>query len=294
MKCYIYGLSSSEDGVIRYVGKTKNDIFTRMIEHKCDALTKKMKSHKCNWIRKIYDEGFELQVLLIEETDDNNWQDREIYWIKKYREKGNLVNQLDGGESGGIGGKLFPFSYDETKSFLKENFLCFKNYSDYKRFLEKNTEYKSRLPVCPKKIFKKRNEWISWGDFLGTKYVSDKEKNEKKLSYDDAKKILKENRIDNRKKYKEFIKNEKRLPVNPWNSYAGNGWVDCYDFFSKRKIKKCDYETFKRYIKITFKKPIFITFYEQELKTGKYSKRLPFHPDRKFKKRWTEIIKDIF
>lgn len=294
MKCYIYGLSSSEDGIIRYVGKTKNNIFTRLIEHKCDALTKKFNNHKCHWIRKVYNDGFEVEISLIEETDEKNWQDREIYWIKEFREKGKLVNQLDGGESGGLGGKFFPYSYDETKKFIKEKSLKFKNYSDYKSFLKKNSNYNDRLPLCPKKVFKKRNEWIGWGDFFGTNYISDQEKGEMKFSYDEAKKILKENGINTREKYREFIKYEKRLPTHPWSSYEGKGWIDSYDFFSIKKKKKCNYEIFKRYIRIIFKKPIFITFYEKELKTKKYSERLPFHPDRKFKRKWTEIMKDIF
>ena len=87
MEYYIYGLSSSKDGIIRYVGQTKNALKNRLNEHKCDALTRKLKSHKCNWIRKIYKTGFKLQIELIEITDELHWQEREIYWIQEYRKK---------------------------------------------------------------------------------------------------------------------------------------------------------------------------------------------------------------
>jgi len=294
MKYYIYGLYSSENGIIRYIGKTKNSIFTRLNEHKCDALTKKLKSHKCNWIRKVYKNGYEVNVKLIEEVNEDNWQEREIFWIKKYRVDGNIVNQLDGGESGGMGGKLFQYSYEETKNFITENNLKFCSYSEYKKFLNDNKSFSKRLPLCPKKVFLKRKEWVSWGDFFGNKYVSDKEKNERYFSYDDAKKILKLNNIKTRKEYFSFLKTENRLPLRPWIVYNKKGWVSCYDFFSKKKIKKCHYEVFKRYLAIIFKKPIFMSEYEMAYHSGKYSKKIPAHPDRVYKKKWTEIINDVF
>lgn len=73
MKYYIYGLYSTEDNIIRYVGQTKSQLNQRKNEHKCDALTRKIKNHKCNWIRKVYKDGFEIGITLLDEANEKNW-----------------------------------------------------------------------------------------------------------------------------------------------------------------------------------------------------------------------------
>lgn len=295
MEYYIYGLSSSENGIIRYVGQTKNSLKSRLNEHKCDALTRKLKSHKCNWIRKIYKDGFKLQIELIEKTDELRWQEREIYWIQEYRKKNNnIINQLDGGQSGGIGGKFFPYSYKETKDFIKGLRISFTSFKDYKKFLREHIdEYKDRLPLNPKKVFTHRNEWISWGDFFSNDYVSDKEKDSKIVSYNEAKKIILENNIKNISEYNMFISNRDDLPLSPRTHYKNNGWINHYDFFGKKKIVKCDYDTFCEYMSINFGGLMARKEYEKMFRANKIDKEMPSHPHRSFNKSWTDIRRDI-
>lgn len=295
MEYYIYGLSSSKDGIIRYVGQTKNALKNRLNEHKCDALTRNLKSHKCNWIRKIYKNGFKLQIELIEKTDEIHWQEREIYWIQEYRKKyKNLINQLDGGQSGGIGGKFFPYGYQETKKFIKELGVNFASFKDYKKFLREHIdEYKDRLPLNPKKVFTHRNEWISWGDFFSNDYVSDKEKDSKIVSYNEAKKIMLENNIKNISEYNVFISNRDDLPLSPRTHYKNNGWVNHYDFFGKKKIVKCNYDTFCEYMSINFGGLMTRKEYEKMFRANKIDKGMPSHPHRSFNKSWIDIRKDI-
>ena len=38
MKYFIYGLYSTENNIIRYVGQTKSSLTQRKNEHKCDAI----------------------------------------------------------------------------------------------------------------------------------------------------------------------------------------------------------------------------------------------------------------
>lgn len=294
MEYYIYGLSSSKDNIIRYVGQTKNSLNARLNEHKCDALTRLKKNHKCNWIRKVYNDGYEIQIHLIEIANEFNWQNREIYWISKYREAGNIVNQLDGGQSGGLGGKLFQYTYNETKEFLVELGVSFNSFKEYKKFLyQHSNEFKGKLPFNPKKVFTARNEWVSWGDFFSNQYVSDKEKHKLIVSYDEAKKIMKANNITNMGEYNLFIVGRNDLPLFPRSHYKNNGWINHYDFFNKEKIIKCDYQTFCRYISINFGKLMPRNKYEELFRSGKLSNRLPSHPHRLYCKKWSEIKKDI-
>lgn len=92
----IYSLSSSEDGVVRYIGQTTGRLNQRLTHHHYDA--KKLGTiHKSNWIRSVINKGFEVVISAIEL--DAPWADAEIKWIKHYRELGHdLVNTTDGGE----------------------------------------------------------------------------------------------------------------------------------------------------------------------------------------------------
>lgn len=295
MEYYIYGLSSSENGIIRYIGQTKNALKNRLNEHKCDALTRNLKSHKCNWIRKIYKSGFKLQIELIEKTDELHWQEREIYWIQEYRKKfeNKLINQLDGGQCGGIGGQFFPYSYDETKEKIKELELSFRNFKDYKEYVKEHQDLKKFFPLNPKKVFSARKEWVSWGDFLSTQYVSDKEKHDMHVPYEDAKRIVNQNKISSIKDYRKFYNEKIGLPMYPERTYKNKGWTNWFDFLGNKKIIKCDYNTFCRYISIYFSSGITKKEYEHKLSIGELSKRLPYHPERNYGKSLHDIIKEV-
>lgn len=80
---FIYGLYSTDDGVIKYIGKTKYMLSKRLREHINGALKRNCKTHKDNWIRNVYSNGYKIDIELIEKCDDSIWEEREKYWIKK-------------------------------------------------------------------------------------------------------------------------------------------------------------------------------------------------------------------
>ena len=289
---YIYGLCSSENGTIRYVGKTRNNLKNRLNEHKYDALTKKRKNHKCNWIRKIYREGFELQIVLIEEVNENNWEDREIFWISYYREHSNAVNQLDGGNNGGIGGKVYPYSYEETKELLKSTGVDFKSYAHYKKYV-KEKGLRKMFPLCPKKVFLERGEWVSWGDFFSNNYISEKEMTDKYLPYNELKNEVINLGVKSRSEYRKIARERETFPIYPDVSYKGRGWENWYEFLGLKKCIKCSYDTFCRYISLYFGKLPPMKRYNRLLTNKVLSNRLPYHPERTYKRKLSEIRKDI-
>lgn len=92
----VYGLSSSEDDVVRYVGQTTGPLNQRLIHHHYDA-QKLSTIHKSNWIRSVITRGYSIRIIPIEENAP--WGTAEIKWIKFYRDAGlDLVNTTDGGE----------------------------------------------------------------------------------------------------------------------------------------------------------------------------------------------------
>lgn len=234
---FIYGLYSTKDFIIRYVGKTKSSLNQRKNEHKCDALTRNLKNHKCNWIRNVYANGYEIGIKLIEEADDKNWAEREIYWINELKDKNNLVNQLDGGNSGGIGGKLRNYlSFKDAVEFIKKRFPDIKGITDYKnKYCLLDDSEKKLIPKNPNHVYPIRGEWEGWSAYLSMDIISAKEKHKCFLAYNDAKKYLSNKQITSRKKYREFIKNNKIsfLPYKPERTYLKNGWKGYNDFLTK-------------------------------------------------------------
>jgi group I intron endonuclease len=96
---FIYLLRDPETLHVRYVGKTINTK-VRFALH----LAEKKGTHKNNWLHSLKSRGlrpiFEV-IETIENSDDTDWQPREIYWISHYRSLGEPLTNLDGGGTGG-------------------------------------------------------------------------------------------------------------------------------------------------------------------------------------------------
>lgn len=100
MKVFIYGLSSSaEPSNIRYIGKTKN-LKTRLRCHLKNDYHK-CKSYKNNWINKEINNGNTILIVLIEEVHVDLWQEKERYYIDKYKKEGYKLTNTDIGGFGG-------------------------------------------------------------------------------------------------------------------------------------------------------------------------------------------------
>ena len=90
----IYGLTDPRTGLIRYVGKSENPE-KRLKGH----LRDRRKCHRVSWLQSLTALGLRPGLTILEEIDDENWQDAERKWIKHFREQGiRLTNSTDGGE----------------------------------------------------------------------------------------------------------------------------------------------------------------------------------------------------
>ena len=243
---YIYGLFSSEDNIIRYVGQTKNTLEKRLNEHIYVALKYNGKTHKDNWIRKVYSNGFKVNIISLEEVDEKNINEKEIYWITQFN---NLTNIAEGG----IGGKVFKYdiSYEDAKNYLKNNFNI-KSKNDFYKNIELLPNF---IPKNPYEHYKCKNEWVSWGDFLSTNNIYDNDVNY--LTYNESKKILKHFKLKNKKEFLEKNKDLRltniSIPNKPERFYKKRGWEGYADFLSLNKKYNITYELFIRYIKLYFK-----------------------------------------
>lgn len=93
--CFVYGLFSTEDMVIRYIGQTLQPIKRRLTQH---LATAKRDDAKCyRWIRKAIRDGH--RIGFIELEAGCQWDIAEREWIAAYNRHhpGQLTNTSEGG-----------------------------------------------------------------------------------------------------------------------------------------------------------------------------------------------------
>ena len=95
---FIYGLIDPNTNIIRYIGKSDKPK-TRLSNH--IQTSKKSKTHKSNWINSLIKEKKKPIITILEEVNIENWEEREKFWIKKYKDDGyDVTNFTNGGEGG--------------------------------------------------------------------------------------------------------------------------------------------------------------------------------------------------
>lgn len=133
---YIYGLVCPITNNIKYVGKTIQRLELRLKGHIC--LYKHDITYRANWIRSLKDKGLKPNIILIEVCNENNWEEREIYWIAYYSKLFVLTNHQKGG---GNGNHVVKISTRENMSIAgKERW--------------KDTEYKEKMCNMSKELWK--------------------------------------------------------------------------------------------------------------------------------------------
>lgn len=120
-KYLIYKLIDPRTNEIRYIGKTKNSLKKRLYEH----LTKRNltpKTHKNNWIKSLLKENLKPIIEKIEEVNEDNWIEREIYYIQHFKNKGiNLTNGTNGGD-GALGTKQSKDSINKRLETMRKKY----------------------------------------------------------------------------------------------------------------------------------------------------------------------------
>jgi len=276
-KIYIYGLYERNDDV-KYIGKTnKENLQLRLKEHINESFRETTTTHKRNWIKSVINNGGKINIRLIEIVEEE-WSDREKYWISQFE---NLTNTTDGGEGGH--GKIYSITYDECKNYIKKYNI--KSLYAWRKYIKSLPDF---IPASPREVFL-NDGWISWGDFLGTGRIQDNKKTEKYIIYNDAKVYIKNNikGITTREKWKNAVKNDKipdTIPNRPDRYYnsKNRGWISWGDFLGTGKIanqyKKgifLSYEEAKKYI---YNKASSIKEFHK-----KRPENIPSNPDKYYK-----------
>lgn len=230
---YIYGLKNGGSDEYRYIGKTirpKN----RLKEH-LNEKPRKFSYHKLNWITESINNGKDIEFEIIEEVSEDNWQEKEKYYIDYYKKLGhNLTNLLEGGISPQM--INYKLSYNEAKYIVRT--LNIKTTLEWRK-RSKNKEIPDEIPKRPD-LYYLKNGWISWSDWLGLNIISNK--NKKFLSFNDSKLIVNGLGIKSNNEWRIFCNSGKKpneIPSNPDLIYKNCGWVSWADWlgYDKKKLR---------------------------------------------------------
>lgn len=255
----IYGLYSTRNYKIRYVGKTKEKIEKRLKQHIRGAIKENQQTYKDKWIRKEISEGYSILIKEIETVSKELSNEKEKFWIRQFD---NLTNMTEGGDGGAC--YKYHISYNEYKSWICQNAPNIKSKTQFYKFVKYN-DLPDFLPKNPLEHFKSTGEWISWGDFLMTNRKQDNLKSLEYVNYNKAKRILKKYHLRSKTQFLELNKQEEfnkkyKIPNRPERYYLKRGWNGYDDFLSKIRNYPITYELFKRYINLYFSTEVYSHF----------------------------------
>jgi predicted helicase len=163
----------------------------------------------------------------------------------------------------------------------------FKNAKEWQSFAA-SVKRPANVPASPPAIY--RDEWISWGDWLGTNMVSSINRNY--LNFQDARLFVRKQKL---KSYKEWqIYSSLKdfpfdIPKAPDHVYKTKGWKGWIDFLGNenRKIKIKEFYTFSESKKIVKKLKIRSNKeWRRYCKSESKDPFLPVNPDRIYSDDW--------
>ena len=129
------------------------------------------------------------------------------------------------------------YSYDECKMVIQEKRL--KSKSHFFREIKNIIKEDIRVPYNPYLIFK--DEWIGWGNFLGTNRIQDNLKTY--LPFEQAREWARELELKMRVEWRrlDLDKLPDDIPKKPEKTYKDKGWIDYYDWLGINKRDRISY-----------------------------------------------------
>ena len=100
-KCIVYGLYSSRDGELRYIGQTVQAMKARIAQYRSHSRSNKTPIHR--WFRRELDDGFEPMCKVV--VQDGVYNVTEIDVIAKFRTEGARLLNVAAGGKGVLGGQ---------------------------------------------------------------------------------------------------------------------------------------------------------------------------------------------
>jgi hypothetical protein len=129
--------------------------------------------------------------------------------------------------------KLSWMPFEEAREIVIS--LKIKSAKEYRfQYYKKRNAALEFLPSGPERVYYE-NGWTSWGDWLGTNYISNREK--EFLTFEKAREIVRSYKFKNAKEWQRFAAGENRpdnIPASPPAIYRDE-WISWGDWLGKTK-----------------------------------------------------------
>jgi GIY-YIG catalytic domain len=163
---FIYGLY--DDSGIRYIGKTYH-LEQRYREH-ISISRNQNNTHRSNWINKLKREDKKPQMIVLEETNDNQQEMRERTWIAFGKNIGwQLTNTSDGGD--GIAPGSVPWNKGKRGIYSNASLVRMREGCKDRTF---NDDTRKKISVSNKATHAKKlaAEYAYWREILNRQQTS--------------------------------------------------------------------------------------------------------------------------
>ncbi len=117
--------------------------------------------------------------------------------------------------------------FEEARNFVHT--LGLKKHKDWEKYY-KSGDKPDDIPTGPDKIYKDKG-WVSWGDWLGTGRIADK--NKQFLPFKEARNFVRKLGLKSGadwKKYSQSTQRPDNIPTTPARTYKDSGWVSMGDW----------------------------------------------------------------
>jgi superfamily II DNA or RNA helicase len=202
---------------------------------------------------------------------------------KVYKKTG-WINWGDWLGTGTVSSKDKPFlNFEEAKVVVK--MLKLKSSSEWREWC-KNGKRPYNIPANPNTVYTS-DGWVSWGDFLGTGNISQKEKIF--LDFEEARKFVRSLMLKNEREWRKWKRENSlpsNIPGNPDRIYKNKGWNGMSDWLrsnsnSDLKIIFRDFNNARSFVRKLGLKSVLQ--WRQYCKTGNKPNDIPSNPESVYK-----------
>ena len=125
---------------------------------------------------------------------------------------------------------IMYYSYSECKEIIKK--FDIKTKTKWFKEINKIIKIDNRIPYSPLKVYKE--DFIGWGDFLGTGRIQDNKKDY--LSFNETKEIIQKLKLKSSDEWKQYCKNKPcNIHATPYKKYKDE-WKGFPDFLGYDKF----------------------------------------------------------
>ena len=182
--------------------------------------------------------------------------------------------------------------FEDTRKFVHS--LKLKNANEWRKY-GKSGKKPDDINSHPYEIYK--DEWISWGDFLGTGRISDKERSKNFRTFEKAREFAQSLNLKTGRDWNKFCVSDKKpseIPTTPQAVYKNKGWISMGDWLSTGSVssveKSKNYLSFSDAKKVV--KELSIKYkiknwndWEKAYAEGKIPNNIPLHPEQAYSKK---------